>query len=260
VVGRNIAAALALPPAPPTMLNSMTESTIVDRVLVDELKLGPTYFSGLEVPVLKEYDLGAQGMIGLDALVEQRLMLDFEKRVITVDDASSPAPRFDGEIVVRARLQRGQLILTEVRTNGLPVDAVVDTGSEITIGNTALRDRLIKRNPKSFETVRITGVTGAEADLQIAKVAEIRLGPVLLQNVAIAFADVPPFKVFGLDDQPALLLGTDLMEQFRKVSLDFRARKVRFQLQRCDRNTVRIRTSPSYASRLSADRQSACSR
>ena len=46
----------------------------------------------------------------------------------------------------------------------------------------------------------------------------------------MAFADVPPFKLFGLSDQPALLLGTDILESFRRVSLDFRARKVRFQL------------------------------
>ena len=42
-----------------------------------------------------------------------------------------------------------------------------------------------------------------------------------LQNVPMAFADIPPFAVFGLDEEPALLLGTDLMETFRKVSLDF---------------------------------------
>ena len=250
---------LQLPPTTPAMLNSMTDSSMVNRAMVDELKLGPTVFRGLELPVLKEYDIGAAGMIGLDALVEQRLMLDFEERVITVDDAASPTPRFDGEIVVRARMQRGQLILTQVRANGLEVDAVIDTGTEITIGNGALREKLIRRNPKALETVIVTGVTGVEAELTIARVAEIRLGPVVLQNVPIAFADVPPFAVFGLSDEPSLLLGTDLMDQFRKVSLDFAARKVRFQLRKCERNTVRIRTSPGYASRLSADRETACS-
>ena len=259
VVGERLASELQLPPTTPAMLNSMTDSSMVNRAMVDELKLGPTVFRGLELPVLKEYDIGAAGMIGLDALVEQRLMLDFEERVITVDDAASPTPRFDGEIVVRARMQRGQLILTQVRANGLEVEAVIDTGTEITIGNGALRERLIRRNPKALETVIVAGVTGVEAELTIARVAELRLGPVILQNVPIAFADVPPFAVFGLSEEPSLLLGTDLMEQFRKVSLDFAARKVRFQLRKCERNTVRIRTSPTYASRLSADRQSACS-
>ena len=257
VIGRDIAQALQLPPAPPAILNSMTDSSIVQRALVGELQLGQAVFRGLELPVLHEFDIGAAGMIGLDALVEQRLMLDFDKRVITVDDADSPSPRFDGEIVVRARLSRGQLILTEVETNGKPVEAVIDTGTEITIGNSALRDMLRARSGRD-STVTIAGVTGVEAELQFAKIAEIRLGPVIVRNVAIAFADVPPFAVFGLADQPALLLGTDLMEQFRRVSLDFKARKVRFELRECKTNTVRIRTAPSYASRLSADRPTAC--
>ena len=95
--------------------------------------------------------------------------------------------------------------------------------------------------------------------MQMTIIRELQIGPMTLYDVPIAFADVPPFAVFGLDEQPALLLGTDLMEHFRKVSLDFRERKVRFQLRKCRTNTVRIRTAPSYASRLSADRPSACS-
>lgn len=260
VIGANIASKLRLPAGSPAMLNTMTNSERVNRVLVDGLQLGPTVVRGLELPVLQEIDIGAEGMIGLDALVEQRLMLDFDKRIITVDDASSPAPRFDGEIVVTARLSRGQLILTEVTVNGEPIEAVIDTGTEVTIANSALRDALLRSSPDKDDTLTITGVTGVEAELQFAKLAEIRLGPVIVRNVAIAFADVPPFEVFGLSDKPALLLGTDLMEQFRKVQLDFQARKVRFQLKRCERNTVRIRTAPGYASRLSADRGTACSR
>ena len=61
----------------------------------------------------------------------------------------------DGEIVVTARRRRGQLILTQVSAAGLPVEAVVDTGSEITIGNLALRDKLIRGNRDKFVTVTI---------------------------------------------------------------------------------------------------------
>jgi hypothetical protein len=76
---------------------------------------------------------------------------------------------------------------------------------------------------------------------------------VTLRDVPIAFADLPPFKVFGLDKQPALLLGTDILETFRRVSLDFRARKVRFQLRRCGSTMVAISSSPTSAvTRLSS--------
>jgi len=244
VIGYRIARALDLPAGTPVVLNGMTASSRVERALVDELTLGPTTIRNLELPVLQERDLGGEGMIGIDALVQQRLMLDFEKRVIKVEDAHRPSQRLDGEIVVTARRRRGQLILTQARANGKPVSAVIDTGSELTIGNLALRDQLIRRYRDKFSTVAVTGVTGVTVDLQMANVVELRLGPVILQNVSIAFAEVPPFAVFGLSDQPALLLGTDLMETFRRVSLDFRARKVRFQLRRCQTRGIMVNTSP----------------
>jgi hypothetical protein len=239
----------------------MTDRNIVDRVKVDELTVGPTTIRELELPALREQDLGGAGMIGIDALVRQRLMMDFEKRVIKVEDARTPAQWLDGEIVVTARRRRGQLILTQVRAARLPVEAVVDTGSEITIGNLALRDRLIRNNRGKFITIPVTGVTGVTANLEIAKVAELRLGSVTLRDVPIAFADVPPFKVFGLDQGPALLLGTDLLATFRRVSLDFRARKVRFQLRRCGSSGIVISTDSSYFSRIiSADNGAVCRR
>ena len=128
-----------------------TDSARVDRVLVDELKLGQSIIRNLEIPALSEQDLGGEGMIGIDALVEQRLMLDFEKRVIKAEDARQPAQLMDGVIVVTARRRRGQLILTQVTAAGLPVEAVIDTGTEITIGNLALRDKLIRGNRKKFD-------------------------------------------------------------------------------------------------------------
>jgi hypothetical protein len=253
VIGHRVAERLALPAAGSVILNGMTETKIVDRVGIDSLRVGPTTVDDLSLPVLAEDDLGGDGMIGLDALVEQRLMLDFEKRVISVDDARRPVRRLDGEIVVTARLKKGQLILASVTAGRTPLDAIIDTGSEITIGNIALRDKLAKQLHDRFETIQVTGVTGVTIELQLVRVPILRIGPVILRDVPVAFADIPPFAVFGLADQPALLLGTDVMGTFRKVSLDFRARKVRFQLRRCGTTGVRLATTTAYATRLSSD-------
>lgn len=253
VVGLRIARELQLPVGTPAILHGMTASARVERVLVDELSFGPSTISNLELPALREQDLGGEGMIGIDALVEQRLMMDFEKRVIKAEDARQPAKWVAGEIVVTARRRRGQLILTQVRAAGLAVEAVIDTGSEITIGNLALRDRLIRKNRAELITIPVTGVTGATVNLELARVGVLQLGSVTLRDVPIAFADVPPFQVFGLSKEPALLLGTDLLETFRRVSLDFSARKVRFQLRRCGSTGITIRTaSTSGATRLSS--------
>jgi hypothetical protein len=86
----------------------------------------------------------------------------------------------------------------------------------------------------------------------MATVPELELGPVTLRDVPIAFADVPPFKLFGLADEPALLLGTDLLENFQRVSLDFRARKVRFQLRHCETAVILSTSSNDVFTYLSS--------
>src|SRR5690242_4751940 len=260
-VGLRVAHDLELPLGTPAVVNGMTSRDIVDRVKVAQLTLGPTTVHNLELPALREYDLGGDGLVGIDALVQQRLMMDFEKKFIKVEDASIPLRIMPGDIVITAKRKRGQLILTEVRAQRFKLDAVIDTGSEITIGNSALRDKLIRKGYNKFWEVEAIGVTGVPVKMQIARIDELQLGPILLRDVPIAFADVPPFKVFGLADEPALLLGTDLLETFRRISLDFRSRKVRFQLRRCGSVGIVISTAPTSLMRLSStDKEAVCKR
>lgn len=243
-VGLQIAKSLQLPRGSPVILNGMTGSDQVDRVEVESLTLGPNTVRNVELPVLRESDVGGDGLIGIDALGQQRLMLDFERRSIRVEDARKPWKTAPGDIVIVARRRRGQLILTQVRAAGLPLLAVIDTGAEITIGNTALRDRLARKHPDKFWNTEATGVTGVHIQLPMAVVDELQVGPVTLEDVPIAFADVPPFKLFNLLNEPALLLGTDILQTFRRVSLDFRARKVRFQVRTCRPEGVIFSTTP----------------
>ena len=260
-VGSGVAQQLQLPPGTPVHLNGMTARTLVDRVRVAALGVGPNTIHDLQLPVLREVDMGGAGIIGIDALLRQRLMMDFEKRVIKVEDARTKVRSLPGEIVIVGRRRRGQLILAQVRAGNQRLDAIIDTGSEITIGNFALRDRLLRKRRAQVRSLDLIGVTGEKIVVQLAIIDELQLGPILIRDVPIAFADLPPFKLFGLADQPALMLGTDILENFRRVSLDFRSRKVRFQLRRCTSDGVIISTAPENLSRLSAARDSAtCSK
>lgn len=260
-VGLGIARQLELPLGTPSILNGMTARSLVDRVKVDSLTLGPTTIHDLQLPALREADMGGDGMIGIDALVQQRLLMDFDNHLIKVEDARVPVRVLPGDIVITARRQRGQLILAEVRASDQRLDAIIDTGSEVTVGNIALRDKLLRKNRATIRTLDMIGVTGETIKIQLAIIDELQLGPILIRDVPIAFADLPPFKLFGLASQPALLLGTDILENFRRVSLDFRARKVRFQLRRCTTEGVVISTDPDNFSRLSAPNATeACSK
>lgn len=253
VVGSGIAAKLNLPIEDNVMLRSMAGSSEVGTVFIEALKLGQSEIGPIKAPALPERFIGADGIIGIDALADQRILMDFDSKTVTIQD-SRVTPKFEaGEIVVTAQRRKGQLILTQASLDGTNTYAVIDTGSEISMGNSAMLARFTRgRRKPVLQEIEMLSVTGKSFMAQIAVVPEMRIGGIVLQNVQIAFTDAPPFELFGLSDRPALLLGTDLLKSFRRVSLDFRHRKVRFTLRRgsVPASTIPVRQSPE-ASRIS---------
>ena len=232
-IATGLAGRLKLPAGGPVRLQGMAGTATVATVVIDRLGLGKSEIGNIRAPTLAERDLGAQGLIGIDALAEQRLLLDFDARTITVQDARVAPVNQAGEIVVTARLRKGQLIITQAGIDDTRISAVIDTGSEVTLANMALRRKLFGTRPqRDPRTITLVSVTGQTLQAEAVTLRRIRIGGVYLDNVVVAFADAPPFRLFGLDKQPALFLGSDLLKSFHRVSLDFRNRKVRFWLRR----------------------------
>ncbi|OSZ63727.1 hypothetical protein CAP39_13840 [Sphingomonas sp. IBVSS1] len=232
VVSDGLAARLSLPAGDPVRVQGMAGMREVGTVEVTALTLGTSEVGPIMAPALSAKHLGADGLIGIDALADQRLMLDFDKRTVTVQDSRTPYVASGNEILVTARRRKGQLIITQAAIDRRDVSAVIDTGSEITLGNSALRQRLFGTSrPKGMEDVELISVTGQTLKAEAVRLDNVRIGGLTLNNVVIAFADAPPFALFGLTDRPAIFLGSDLLSNFRRVSLDFRNRKVRFTLR-----------------------------
>ncbi|MFZ4687658.1 MAG: aspartyl protease family protein [Polymorphobacter sp.] len=232
VIGAALAERLALPKDSVVKVRGMSGSSDVASVFIETLRIGSSDIDGIIAPALPERFIGAQGIIGIDALTDQRLLLDFDAKTVTIQDSRLPAAREQGEIVVTARRQKGQLILTQVSVDGARSYAVIDTGAEISIGNRAMLAKLQTRRSAPLQKIALVSVTGENFIADLAVLPELRIGGIVLQNVQVAFTDAPPFELFGLEKQPALLLGTDLLKSFKRLSLDFRNRKVRFTLRR----------------------------
>ena len=242
VIGRALADRLALEPAEQLLLHGTAGSLVVDTVHLNGLKVGSSLIDHIQAPALPEQYMGAQGMIGIDALSGQRLRFDFDTNQIVVQDARIPETHDNNgqEIVVTARRQHGQLIIAEARAGAQKVFAVIDSGADVTIANSALREKIFaKRRVPPTQKITLIGVTGQEIPADLIILPQLQIGGIFIQDVPVAFADAPPFALFGLAEQPALLLGTDLLRSFRRVSLDFRNRRVRFTLRR-DTSTVPV--------------------
>jgi hypothetical protein len=108
---------------------------------------------------------------------------------------------------------------------------VIDTGSQVTIGNQALRDELMKHDlADALQKVQLQSVTGQSIPGDYMFIKEVDIGGLTLKNLAVVFADAHTFHTLNLDRKPALLLGMNAMRAFKKVSIDFANRKFRVVL------------------------------
>lgn len=227
---RALADRLALPGGEDVLLLGVAGRQQVRSVHLDEIGLGRRSFFGPVAPVLQAQDIGADGIVGLDSLQGQRVLIDFRRNLIAIDDAKG-AGRDDGfDIVVRARRHSGQLIMTDASIDGVRVAVIVDTGADATIGNRALQRVLGKR--ATLEQTTLSSVTGQEATADIGYVRELNLQGLGISNVLLAFSDAPPFAHLGLGRKPAILLGMREMCLFDRVAIDFASRRILFDMAR----------------------------
>lgn len=246
VVSRQLAARLGLPAGRQVRVTSMADTSLTDTVRIASIAVTKARTLGgkaIEAPAFDEANLGAPGMLGIDALQGHALTLDFDRSEMAVTPASKRRPQSLGsdEIVVRARSLFGQLVVTDASYAGTRVRVVIDTGSAVTMGNAALLARVQRR--ATVRPISLMSVTGTSLDADYTQVRRISLGGIDMADVPVAFADALPFKRFGLEDKPALLLGMDTLKLFRRVRIDFANREIRFQLPRSAISTPPTRWS-----------------
>lgn len=230
VVSRELAGALKLRPAKPVRLVSMSGTSTVETVKLSNLAIEALKTRhDVIAPSLAARHIGALGLLGIDTLRDHKVMIDFATNTMAVqpsrkEDRNRPAA--PGEIVVTAKNLFGQLIVTDAYYENTRIQVVLDTGSQVTVGNTALRRR-IGENLKT-EEISLTSVTGEKSIAGYTRVPNIRIGRVNFNGMPVAFSEAAPFKRFGLTKRPAMMLGMDALASFEKVEIDFPNRQVRF--------------------------------
>ena len=243
VISRQLARRLNLESGQVTKLHSVVGVNHVDTVYIPRLTVSSNTISVVDAPALEAAHIGADGMLGIDSLHAQRVMFDFKAKTMSITQANVPPEKVDGDtIVVRARSKKGRLIFTDARIDGRDVTVIIDTGSQVTIGNRALQRSLARAHMwRAPNPTEIVSVTGERMQVQIVLVNQLQLDGLHLSNLAVAFADAHIFRQLKLDNKPALLLGMNAMRAFDRISIDFAAKKVRFVLPGSSRrNTFRL--------------------
>ena len=235
VVSRQLAEQQRLAAGLPVTVHSITEVSLIRTAVVPALRVGRRTVSNIHAPVLEEVSLGADGLLGVDSLASQRVELDFLSNVMTIAPSRHRERlRTDGDtIVVTARSRFGRLILVDAAFDGQRVWVILDTGSEVSIGNEALRRRLAaRRRLGPTAPLEVVSVTGGRRVIDYGVARRLRIGTAEIVNLPVGFADVAPFRKLGLTERPAILLGMDALQLFEHVTLDFATREVRLRMGR----------------------------
>lgn len=231
---------LELPPMPPVRVHGLTEARVTRSVAVDRLQLSGLGFRDLTCPVFPRDQLGADGLIGLDVLGRFRLKFEVARRSASLA-ARGVTIVMGGDLQTGSRIQRGglravpgpfgQMMLTRIIADGQPTIAFIDSGAQYSIGNLALRRAIAVQRRDSgrlARTVPVYGVTGQSLSAELAQIDDLRIGTSRLGPTPMLFADLHCFQILGLAEQPALLIGADILGRFREVTLDFPGNRVTF--------------------------------
>ena len=240
VIARELAATLGLAPGRTVRVTGMTGSDSIGTVIIPSLKVSVIGSKAIEAPAISAINLGARGLLGIDTLQDHAVGIDFDTKTMTVTplrkrrNSERAAP---DEIVIRARSLFGQLVVTDAYCNGIRIRVILDTGTSVSMANDALRRKVTRKGLGSAgasQPVSLTGVTGETVVADYTTIDRVSIGSLTLGDLPVAFTaiDAPPFRQFGLSERPAMLLGMDVLQLFRRVDIDFANREVRLTLPR----------------------------
>jgi len=190
---------------------------------VDSLQYGPLSLGGSALPILQGAVLaGEHGLLGVDGMRGRRLRMDFERNCIEIVP-SEGARRLRGWAEIPGELRFGHLVVVRGSINGVRVNLFVDTGSDSSLANVALRDALnarIRNRPRVDYVIAHT--VGDRVVLQNAMlIRRMRIAELEVRNITAYVGDFHIFRLWGLIDEPALLIGMDVLSQARGLAIDY---------------------------------------
>jgi predicted aspartyl protease len=230
-VSTQMAKQLGFPAGRPVQMHSVTGKSQVRTAAVRGMNLSNRSLPDINAALLDASHVRADGILGTDVLRSSVIRFDFRAGLLSISSAGGLERRVADKdtIVVEGRRRAGRLIVTEAEADGQRLTVILDTGSEVTVGNQALRRALVRRGVlQEDRSIELLSVTGELLPATYMQLRRLDIGGLALGNLGIAFADAHTFGVMGLENRPALLLGMNALLAFDSVTIDLADRKLRF--------------------------------
>jgi predicted aspartyl protease len=211
-------------------LHGVTGSAVVPTIHAESMEIGDLFLDGAKLPVVADVFGGAEGILGTKGLQDKRIFIDFGNDLIQITKSRNQAPPA-GFIRLPITVTRGQLLMFDIRIGNIKTKAILDTGAQLTLGNNALREALIRRAREGVDQ----SVVGVTLDVQEGKsftVPPIGLGGIEIRNMRVTFGEMFIFDKWDMNDTPALLVGMDVIGSLDKLVIDYKQRELHLRARR----------------------------
>jgi predicted aspartyl protease len=227
-----VALALGMPTdqSPEVLLRGVTGEATVPTIRADSLSVGDLSVDSPLLPIVPDALGGAEGILGSEGLKNKRIFIDFHHDQIVITYSRDERPE-RGFYTVPFKSIRGQLIVIDATVGGVHAKAIVDTGGQATIGNTALREALADhRLGFHGKQDEIMGATMAVEKGELIETPAIVMGSIQIHDYAVTFADVYIFKHWKFTAQPAIMIGMDALGTLDTLIIDYRRHELQIRM------------------------------
>jgi hypothetical protein len=202
-------------------MSGVTGSASVPTVAVGVVKAGDIALTGQQLPVADSLSPDVDGILGVDALGDTRVIVDFLANKIQIRKAHHEGV-MDGMTRVPAKFRFGRLLVVEASIGRIPVKAVIDTGSEYTLANLALRKKLgLPEGITASNSTDVIGETLARQRGERRQVPVLRMNAIQIARPTVIFGDFYVFHLWKLESEPAVVIGMDMIGSLEAFLIDY---------------------------------------
>jgi len=227
-----VASSLGIPLAQATTIRvaGVTGAAIVPTISVERMEVGDLSVDATLLPVVADVFGGAQGVLGTEGLAGKRVLIDFGRdRVVIMRSRGSVNER--DLTTLPLRVLHDNLLALDVRVGSIRAKAIIDTGAQVSIGNSALRTALVQRGLKDSIKEEIEGVTLDIARGDMIRAPPIYAGPIRFNGVSITYGDMYIFDRWQMSREPTLVLGMDVLGTVDLLVIDYRLHQLQIRLR-----------------------------
>jgi len=224
VIAARHLATVAAPLVGIAIVNGTTGTAEMPLARIAKLETGVVAKENIKVAVLPNAGLAREdGILGADVFAGRKLSFDIQSKSVRVETSKRQtrvAPTSN------LKVRNGLLAEIDGEVGTIDVRLMLDTGAQHCIANMPLKQALERAYPRKrrVNRIKVVGVTGHVIVGDYFDLPKVDFRKFAVKDAGAVAADAPIFHVWGLDKDPAMIVGVNLLSRLAGFSIDYGAK------------------------------------